>query len=279
MNTGKIRNSVSSSYHTYLKRGISGITSSSRVLPNFIIIGTVRSGTTSLYYNICEHPSVLPADYDEIGFFDSNFQLGINWYRSMFPTKADMKKIRRETQYAITGEDTPFYFWKDEVVERISQTLPNVKLILILRNPVDRAYSNYKLAVRTGNEKFSFDDAIDTEMRFMKDHTIRESIDQRRSYLAKGLYSKQLKLWRNNYSEKDIHILCTEDMRDKPKEELSKIFKFLEISEYDIKNPQQQKMYKYEDMNPDIRQKLIEYYRPHNRELFDLMGRKFDWDD
>ena len=96
-----IKNSVSSSYHRFVKRGLSGITASSRVLPNFIIIGTVRSGSTSLYYNICEHPAVLSAAYDEIGFFDSNFHLGINWYRSMFPTQKEMEKVRKHTNFAI----------------------------------------------------------------------------------------------------------------------------------------------------------------------------------
>ena len=81
-----LRRSLSRSYQRFVKRGVSGITATSRVLPDFIIIGTVRSGSTSLYYNICEHPSVLPASYDEIGYFDSNYHLGINWYRSMFPT-------------------------------------------------------------------------------------------------------------------------------------------------------------------------------------------------
>ena len=112
-----IRDSLSPKYHRFFKRGIAGITASNRVLPNFIIIGTVRSGTTSLYYNICEHPSVLPAAYDEIGFFDSNFHLGINWYRSMFPTEKKMEEIKKDTGFAITGEDTPFYFWKKEAVE------------------------------------------------------------------------------------------------------------------------------------------------------------------
>ena len=84
------KNRISQYYHRYFKRGFSGITASSRVLPDFIIIGTVRSGSTSLYYNICEHPSVLEAAYDEIGYFDSNYHLGENWYRSMFPTQKIM---------------------------------------------------------------------------------------------------------------------------------------------------------------------------------------------
>ena len=116
-------------YHRYFKRGFSGITASSRVFPDFIIIGTVRSGTTSLYYNICKHKSILPAAYDEIGFFDSNYNLGTDWYRSMFPTQKEMRNIEISTGNSITGEDTPFYFWKEEVADRIKKLLPETKLI------------------------------------------------------------------------------------------------------------------------------------------------------
>ena len=131
------RRTASKSYHRFVKRGIAGITASSRVLPDFIIIGTVRSGSTSLYYNICEHPSVLSADYDEIGFFDSNFHLGIEWYRSMFPTKKEMDDVKKETGFAITGEDTPFYFWKKEAAKRIYDMNQNSKILSIFRNPVE----------------------------------------------------------------------------------------------------------------------------------------------
>ncbi len=279
MNERNVRNSLSSSYQRFFKRGVAGITASSRALPNFIIIGTVRSGTTSLYYNICEHPSVLPASYDEIGFFDSNFHLGINWYRSMFPTQKKMDDLKKKTKYAITGEDTPFYFWKNEVVGRILDILPNSKLIVIFRNPIDRTFSNYNLAVRTGNEKLSFKDAVKEEKEFLENHSFRESIDRPRSYLAKSIYVKQLKLWKNKFRDNQMYISCTEDMKENPILELKKIFSFLEIPEYEIKNPQKQKMYQYDKMDSGIRQELLNYFKPHNEELYSLINKKFNWDD
>ena len=274
-----IRDSLSPKYHRFFKRGIAGITASNRVLPNFIIIGTVRSGTTSLYYNICEHPSVLPAAYDEIGFFDSNFHLGINWYRSMFPTEKKMEEIKKDTGFAITGEDTPFYFWKKEAVERISHIIPNSKLIVIFRNPVDRAYSNYNLAVRTGNEELSFENAIEEEIEFIRNHTFRESVDRRRSYLAKGIYAEQLEIWKNIFPENQIHIICMEDMEKDPQNELLKIFQFLKIPKYKIKNPQKQKMVKYVKMDANTRRKLLDYYKPYTEKLFNIIQKKFEWFD
>ena len=274
-----IRNSLSSKYQRFLKRGISGITASSRVLPNFIIIGTVRSGSTSLYYNLCEHPSIIPAAYDEIGFFDSNFHLGLNWYRSMFPTEKEMKRIKEKTKFAITGEDTPFYFWKKETVDRITKAIPNSKLIVIFRNPVDRAYSNYYLGIRAGTEKSTFEEAIDEEISFIKNHSFRECVDRKRSYLSKGFYGKQFEIWEKKFNEKKLHVISTEDMKKQPQETMSKVFKFLEIPEYNIKNPQKQKSVIYEKMNEDTRKRLLEFYGPHNEELFNKINQRFDWND
>ena len=277
MDENTIRDSLSSSYHRFVKRGLSGITASSRVLPDFIISGTVRSGTTSLYYNICEHPSVLPADYDEIGFFDSNYHLGINWYRSMFPTEKEMERVKKETNFAITGEDTPFYFWKKEAAERILKDIPNSKIIIIFRNPVDRTYSNYQLGIRKKTETLSFEDAIDEEMNFLEKHSFRESVDRRRSYLSKGFYENQIKIWFNVFPREKIHILSTEDMQKNPEKTLLKIFQFLVIPNYTLKNPQKQKSSEYKKMDEKTRKILLDFYKPHNEKFFQIIQERFDW--
>jgi len=272
------RRTASKSYHRFVKRGLAGITASSRVLPDFIIIGTVRSGSTSLYYNICEHPSVLSADYDEIGFFDSNFHLGIEWYRSMFPTKKEMENVKKETGFAITGEDTPFYFWKKEAAERIYDMNQNSKILSIFRNPVDRAYSNYNISVIAKTENLTFEDAIDEEIDFLSKHSFRESVDRRRSYLAKGIYEEQIKIWMEIFSKKQIHLLSTEDMSDNPQNTLQGIFKFLDIPQYEIKKPQKQKANTYEKMKSQTRDRLLDFYKEHNEKFFKIIEKKFEWD-
>ena len=164
-------------FHGLIKRNFSYVTANSRVLPDFIIIGAVRSGTTSLYYNMCKHPSILSASIDEIGFFDSNYHLGIEWYKSMFPKKTEMNKIKEKTKFSITGEDTPFYFWKIDAANRIRKILPKIKLIAILRNPVQRAYSNYNLGLRAGTEKLTFEEAVRKELdTFPENKILSENI-------------------------------------------------------------------------------------------------------
>ena len=266
-------------YYQFLKRHYYGITAKSRVLPDFLIIGAVRSGTTSLYYDICQHPSVKKAAYDEIGFFDDNYHLGEDWYRSLFPTKKKMHEVKQNTGNAITGEDTPFYIWNEIACKRIAEVLPNVKLIAILRNPVDRAYSNYFLGVRHGNETKNFDHVIMKDIEFLDSKIKMEfkNSDYKKSHIAKGFYAKQLKKWFEHFEKKQIFITTTEELDNNPDIVLEQIFKFLELPNFSIKEIKRHKKSKYPKMNEDVRKKLLNYFEPYNEELFELINQRFDW--
>ena len=275
----KIKKIYKKMYYGLLKRNFRYISSPFRMLPDFIIIGAVRCGTTSLYYNICEHPQILSASYDEIGFFDVNYDLGINWYRSMFPIKS--RDISSEKY--LTGEDTPFYFWNETTAKKIKKDLPNVKLITILRNPVDRAYSNYNLGVRGGTENLSFEEAIDIEINALEKIEItRKNLvnlcTNPRSYIIKSLYYEQMKIWTENISKDNLFVTNTEMMLEKPENVLENIFEFLQISPYKIKNPQKRKNVQYSDMKDKTRKKLIEFFEPYNKQLYKLIDHEFKWD-
>jgi hypothetical protein len=266
-----------------IKRNFRYITSSIRVLPSFIIVGAVRCGTTSLYYNICEHSSVLPASYDEIGFFDSNYELGISWYKSMFPTKFKIKKIKLKTGNSITGEDTPFYFWDKKSIQRIKKNIPKIKLIVLLRNPIDRAYSNYHLGVRLGSESLSFEDSIKKEIQLLEkengfENNEIEKFLRPRSYIAKGLYYQQIKNWFDVFSKDQILVINTENLSEKPNQTLKQIFEFLDLPNEKIQNIQNRKVGNYQKMNEDTREYLMKIFKPHNEKLFKILGREFEWD-
>ena len=89
-------NFLSKIKHVILKRHVYGWSSPLRVLPDLIVIGVVRSGTTSLYHYLSQHPSIVKSAYDELGYFDSNYKLGLNWYKSFFPSIFEKKKIERK---------------------------------------------------------------------------------------------------------------------------------------------------------------------------------------
>ena len=267
------------------KRNFFGITSPLRILPNFIIIGAMKSGTTSLNYNISEHPCVLPAAYDEIGFFDVNYDLGINWYKSLFPTKFSKKKIFKKNGYFATGDDTPFYFWREDAILRIKKHLPNVKLLLILRNPIDRAYSNYTdQSIRFSNIP-TFEETIKKEITLINSeknfHLSKNNFNRysrNPSHIAKGFYAEQLQIWFNHFPKNQFCIISTENLSENPIDVMNKIFNFLELPPYNIINPQKKKFKKYNPMNEKTRNFLIEFYKPFNRKLYDLIGEEFDWD-
>ena len=272
-------------YWNFFKRNIFGITGPFRVLPDFIIIGSMKCGTTSLYYDICEHPCVSAAAYDEIGFFDSNFHLGLNWYRSMFPTKRRIEDIRRKEGVAITGEDTPFYFWNPVAAKRIQKLLPNIKLITILRNPIDRAYSEYQDLVSSESNSPSFETFIENEINTRrKDSSLIteenfEIFNQKNSYLLKGIYVDQLKIWAGLFPKEQIFTLSTENLNSEPITALESVFQYLNLPDYKIKNTRRQKQKKYVPMNSQTRKILIEFFKPHNERLFKFIGKKFDWDE
>ena len=271
-------------YWNFYKRNIFGISGPLRVLPDFIIIGSMKCGTTSLYYDICEHPCASAAAYDEIGFFDSNFELGLNWYRSLFPTVIHKKIVKLRKKYFITGEDTPFYFWNPVAAKRIQKLLPNIKLITILRNPIDRAYSEYQELVSRESNPPSFETVIKNEINTRKKDTSLiteenfEAFNQKNSYLLKGVYIEQLKIWAGLFPKEQIFTLSTENLNSDPTAVLESVFHYLNLPDHKIKNPQHRKQRKYVPMNPQTRKLLIEFFKPHNERLFKFIGKKFEWD-
>lgn len=245
------------------------------------MIGVVRGGTTSLYENLSKHPCIYPSSYDELGFFDSNFDLGLNWYRSMFPTIIEKKLSLMKKNCFMTYDVTPFYIWNSSAAKRIHNLFPKIKLIALLRNPIDRAYSNYFLGVRSGSENLSFEEAIKQEIKSLE----RDSLDnlsiytRPRSYIAKGFYAKQLKIWLKLFTKEQILILQTEKFAENHSVVLSEIFRFLQLPDYVITDFHKANVGNYPPMKDETRQYLSNYYQPHNDALYKILGKKFDWDE
>ena len=193
-----------------------------------------------------------------------------------------MEKVKKNTEFAITGEDTPFYIWSPTVARRILKIIPNVKLIVLFRNPVDRAYSNYHLGVRAGSENLSFEDAIQSELDRLKNSEIESDDDVKkytipRSYIAKGFYSDQLKIWLKLFKSEQLLITSTEDFESNTENILNKIYDFLEIPQINLKNLEKHKVASYPPMKDETRKFLVDLYKTHNEKLFEMIGKDFDW--
>lgn len=259
-----------------------------RLLPDFLIIGYHKCGTTSLYNYLIQHPNIGKASRKEIQYFSMSFFRGDNWYRSHFPTMHTKKNIEIKTnEKFITGEATPQYIYHPLSLERIQKTLPGVKLILLLRNPIDRAYSHYMHQKRSGNEKIeTFEEVIELDEnrhKSMFENFKKNKIKEYNHkfflppYVSMGKYYLQVKKLLDTFSNKNILILELQELNDSPEEITNKTFNFLGVSNKKNLNYRKENVGKYDKINPNTRDKLIEFYKPYNFELEKLLGKKFDW--
>src|SRR5947209_14940507 len=181
-----------------------GFTSPIRLLPDFLIIGTQRGGTTSLYHYLQTHPCIAPATIKEVHFFDRRFHKGLAWYRGHFPTWIEKYYAQRfRCRTFLTGEASPSYLFHPHAPGRIAKVLPHVKLIVLLRNPVDRAYSQYYHVVEHSYGTLSFEEAVRDEeeriakerARVLEDGRYDSYAFRHLSYLSRGIYIDQLQVW------------------------------------------------------------------------------------
>ena len=255
-----------------------------RVLPDFLVIGAKRCGTTSLFYHLPEHPCISKSPHDNMGFFNDNFHLGVNWYKSFFPTIFTRNKIKSEFGNFLAFDVTTTYMEEESTANNVYQTKPNMKIIVILRNPVDRTYSQYHLNLREKAEKRSFEDVLEENMnRLDKESHERYEIKPKFSaegnnYLKKGLYAQQLRHWLKIFPRENILILSTEEFESNQQAIYNKIFEFLNISQFEVKNTEKMEKGSYSQMKSETRSLLLDYFRPHNNELFKLINKKFDWE-
>jgi hypothetical protein len=178
------------------------------ILPSFLGIGAQRAGTSWLDAQLRVHPDIyLPKRRKEVHFFDWYYDRGLEWYREFFPAGD------RITEYVAIGEITPNYLYHEETPLRISETIAGCRFVVILRNPVDRAYSQYGLSVRDGGEQRSF----------------REYFEQEPEVFARGLYREQLERYLQVHPLQRFLILIFEPVMSDPQTALGKLADFLAI--------------------------------------------------
>ena len=259
------------------------------MLPGFLIIGAPRCGTDFLFYNLAAHPQVCAAKEREIHFFDQHFDKGLKWYEQFFSEC---------TVGQIPGEKTAHYFVDPVCAKRIKESLGDVKLILSLRDPVERAYSHYRNWLGWGD--------IETQMSF------RECCENKPLLLNMGKYYHHLNNYLQFFAKENVHVLFLEQMIASPDKEYKRVLQFLEI-DHTFQIPYQRtfnvprkiykkgekrfsaKKYKILDavlpdfllrgifdiqefkvppLSKEDRNFLQEYYAEYNEKLFEILGRK-----
>jgi len=246
-------------------------------LPDFVIIGTQKGGTTSLSDYLARHPDVRPPRQKEVHYFDENYGRGINWYSQFFATG--------DHSTGTTFESSPYYMAHPLVPRRMAEDLENPKLVVLLRNPVDRAYSHYQHQVRKGREELSFEEAIDAEpdrvqppeeamasgdLHYSEDHRIY-------SYLLRGMYARQLNRWFEYFDRGHFHVMQSERFFEDTSKTYRDLLGFFDLAEHEPDEYQQVSAGDYDPMDDETRRQLEEFFEPHNQKLYELLDREFDW--
>jgi hypothetical protein len=252
-----------------------------------VIIGAQRAGTTSLYHYLVQHPCVAPPLRKEVHFFDFAYDNGPDWYLAHFPTIMDraLHRFFKGSCY-VTGEASPYYLFHPHVPARLAELLPGAKLIVMIRNPADRAISHYHRERMKGREPLSLVEAIECEERRLAaeaearvpDPLFQGSEHHRHSYLARGRYAEQLGRWLRHFPREQICVVPAEHLFRDPAQTYRSILEFLGLPMWEPPSYSRQNPGVYGDVDPAIRARLIEYFKPHNRRLYDLLNQDLGWD-
>lgn len=254
-----------------------------RVLPDFLIIGEAKCGTTSLYDHLVGHEFVLEAVEKEVHFFDLHYFRGLDWYRSQFPF---VWRARRNAAHRVlTGEASPYYMFHPHAPERIRNTLPGVKLIAMLRNPVERAYSHYQHEVRRQHEALSFEAAIDQEPARLRGELERMLTNPRynsrehrwHAYATRGIYVDSVQKILRLFDREQVLILKSEDYFTAPEVTLNRVLDFLDLPRRRPGPLVRKNEGSYAAIDPRLRRRLVDFFAPHNARLYEFLGVDFGW--
>lgn len=252
-------------------------------LPDFVIIGAQKCGTTSLYQLLTKHPNVQRAAVREIHYFDRPelVDKGTEWYRRCFPPPR-WKNGRR----SITGEKTPSYLFHPNAAEKMAEVVPQARLIVLLRNPVDRAYSHYRHETRLGRVVKTFEEMVEEEQTWLHgrehepfEHQVRSSIEDRHgpNLLARGIYVDQLLRWRQFFDDEQMLVLKSENFYEHTTDALKLVQDFLDLPNRKLDLPTRRTKRRYEPMNPATKRRLEAFFQPHNQRLYEYLGVDFGW--
>jgi len=270
------------------KRYYRALTAPLRPLPDFLILGAQKAGTTSLHRYLEQHPAVLPPSIKEVHYFDVQWWRGPRWYRSNFPTAMQRRATRRANDgIAITGESSPYYLAHPLVAARVRATLPDVPLVVILRDPIERAHSHYQHNRRMGVEPCETFEAaiaceterIDGELERIRADDRYESFGHRHhSYLLRGTYAAQLRIWFEHFPREQFLILENRELSRDTAGVYRRVLEFLQLPAWQPDDFQRHNTAGGSaPLDAALRARLADWFEPHNRDLYELLDRDFGW--
>lgn len=264
------------------------VTTGQRVLPTFLIVGGQRCGTTTLFKALSEHPGVLPPTLRKgVHYFDIAYDHDLDWYRRHFPTRLSVARVsRRIGAPASVGESSPYYLWHPAAPTRIATDLPGVRVIAVLRDPVERAYSAWSHERARGYETEDFEDALaleDERLKGAEDLLLapgtrnpRSFAHQHQAYLSRGVYVDQLERMADAVGRDHMLVLDSVDLWSRPAEHWPDVLAFLGLPDAPVALEQHNARTRA-PMPESLRERLTEHYDDADRRLATWWGRTPSW--
>jgi len=264
--------------------------------PTVLIVGAQKCGTTSLFRYLRQHPALAPARKKEIHFFNNqrHYDLGVNWYLAHFP----LKWLARGRQ---TFEATPLYLYSPVAARRIHQFNPSMKLLVLVRNPVDRAYSHWNMFRQLWEKDPSFRPPSAQEhnwsllLRMQDQGVVRPFADlvhwemstlprvedePEPSLIRRGLYADQLQRLYESFPREQVLVVPTASLKAQPAQVLAEIFAFLDVDPMIAQKvdtaPRHERTY-VDRIDERLRAELSEFFRPYNQRLYEIVGKDLGW--
>ncbi|MGN6609419.1 MAG: sulfotransferase domain-containing protein [Jatrophihabitans sp.] len=278
-------------------RGFGMATARWRPDPEFLVIGGKRTGSTAFFYDLLEHPSVselfprpdrLPKATATKGihYFDQNYFRSERWYRSYLPSERVRRQLARRTGgRVITGEASPYYLFHPAAAERAAAMLPEAKIIVLLRDPVERTYSHWKERRRADAEPLSFAEALEAEETRLAgvddarlaDPSFYSYAHEQQSYVRQSEYDVALGRWLERYPRDRVLVLRSEDYYRDGAATLATAQQFLGLPVRAIGSASMRNAAEGAPLDPALRARLAAHFAPHNERLEQLTGMHFNW--
>jgi hypothetical protein len=266
---------------------VGSATAGRRQLPTFIIVGAQRAGTTSLFRALMSHPLIHSANYHKgVNYFDVNYHRDFAWYQGHFPTVSSLYRgARAASGEPVTFEASGYYMFHPCAPERMARHLPEVRILAMLRDPVERAYSAWKHEFARGFETEQFDRALELEdarldgqvEKILADPGYQSHSHRHHAYVRRGQYAEQLLRLRQYFPAAQIHVVESEAFFEQPEPTYTSVLHFLELptllpNRFDRWNGRPSS-----PMPEATRSRLRAHFSSHDRRLAELLGREPAW--
>jgi hypothetical protein len=263
------------------------LTSPARMLPGFLIVGAQRCGTTSLYRTLSQHPAVVKAVLHKgVHYFDMNYGHPLSWYRAHFPlTAAAARAARGAGTPPVTFESSPYYMFHPLAAERIAADLPGVRLIVLVRDPVERAYSAYAHERARGFETEPFERALALEAERLDGEAERMTAEpgylshshQHHAYTARGRYVEQLERLEKLVGRDRLHVVDSGDFFTQPEAAYDGVLDFLELRRGAYPAFERHNARPRSALAEPVRAGLDEHFAPYDERLASWLGWVPSW--